>query len=46
MTDVLIDDEKFAYMSKNMYDAMDDDSEGTLKCNLVETFFREFLAGT
>ena len=33
-------------MTKNMYDAMDDDSEGTLKCNLVEQFFREFLKGT
>ena len=32
-------------MTKNMYDCMDDDNEGTIACDRVEYFFRDFLKG-
>ena len=31
LTDILIDIEKFREMTKNIYDAIDTDNEGTLK---------------
>ena len=38
--------DKFNYMTKNMYDAMDDDNEGTISCERVESFFWDFLKGS
>ena len=32
LTDILIDNQKFQEMCKNMYDAIDTDNEGTLPC--------------
>ena len=45
LTDILIDVDKFREMSKNIYDAIDTDNEGTLKVSQVESFVREFLRG-
>ena len=33
-------------MNKNMFDAMDEDNEGTLSCVQVEDFVFKFLKGT
>ena len=45
LTDILIDIDKFREMTKNIYDAIDTDNEGTLKVTQVETFVRLFLKG-
>ena len=45
MTDILIDADKFAEFSKNIYDAIDTDNAGTIPCPQVETFVRDFLRG-
>ena len=45
LTDILIDDEKFSEMMKNIYDAIDTDNEGVLPKGDVEEFTRNFLRG-
>ena len=45
MTDILIDDEKFNEFCKNIYDAMDTETLGTIKTDLVESFIRDVLRG-
>jgi len=45
LTDILIDPEKFAEMTNNIYDAIDTDNSGTLEVDQVEQFVREFLKG-
>ena len=46
LTDILIDNQKFQEMCKNMYDAIDTDNEGTLPCAQVEAFVVDFLRGS
>ena len=45
LTDILIDIDKFREMTKNIYDAIDTDNEGTIRVNQVEDFVRKFLKG-
>ena len=45
LTDILIDDEKFADMVRNIYDAIDNEKTGTLRVDLVEKFVRDFMRG-
>ena len=45
LTDILIDIEKFRQFAKDLYDAIDTDNEGVLKCSQVDTFVRLFLKG-
>ena len=45
LTDILIDDEKFSEMMKNIYDAIDTDNEGVLPKVDVDQFTRNFLKG-
>ena len=45
LTDILIDPKKFLEMSRNIYDAIDVDNEGTLQTTQVEEFVRDFLRG-
>ena len=45
LTDILIDDEKFANMVRNIYDAIDNEKTGTLRVDLVEKFVRDFMRG-
>ena len=45
LSDVLVDHEKFNLMNRNLFDAMDTDNKGSIDCNQVETFIREFLRG-
>ena len=45
LTDILIDDEKFSEMMKNIYDAIDTDNEGVLPKVDVDEFTRNFLRG-
>ena len=45
LTDILIDPEKFNEFSRNIFDAIDTDSTGTLPVGQVEEFVRQFLKG-
>ena len=45
LTDLLIDDEKFLYMCRNIYDACDTDNEGTISVEQVSEFTRNFMKG-
>ena len=45
LTDVLIDPAKFAEMTKNIYDAIDEDNSGTIEVDQIEKFVRLFLRG-
>ena len=45
LTDILIDTEKFREMTKNIYDAIDTDNEGTIRTEQVATFVKLFLRG-
>ena len=45
LTDILIDLEKFQEMTRNIYDAIDTESSGTLQVEEVEIFVRNFLKG-
>ena len=45
LTDILIDHDKFNEMVRNIYDAIDTDSSGTLTVEQVEVFVRAFLKG-
>ena len=45
LTDILIDKDKFAEMTTNIYDAIDTDNAGTLPIPAVETFIKNFLRG-
>ena len=45
LSDILIDSNKFKFMVRTLYDAMDTDKLGTLDCQQVEEFCREFLRG-
>ena len=45
LTDILIDNDKFQEMTRNIYDAIDTDNSGTLEVSQVEQFVRNFLRG-
>ena len=45
LTDILIDNDKFQEMCKNIFDAIDTDNVGTLEVSQVEQFVRSFLRG-
>ena len=45
MQDILIDREKFNYMAKTLFDAIDTENEGTIDCSHVEAFCRDFIRG-
>jgi len=45
LNDILIDIDKFREMTKNIYDAINTDKEGTIRVNQVEDFVRKFLKG-
>ena len=45
LTDVLIDQEKFALMAKKFYEAMDEDNLGYLYVEVVLNFIKSFMRG-
>ena len=45
LTDILVDDEKFAEFVKNIYDAIDSEGKGSIAIPEVESFVRDFLRG-
>ena len=45
LSDILIDSDKFKFMVRTLYDAIDTENVGAIKCHQVEEFCREFLQG-
>ena len=45
LTDILIDEEKFAEINKSIFDAIDTDNSGSLEKEEVETFVKGLLKG-
>ena len=45
LSDIMIDSNKFKFMISTLYDAIDTENIGTISCQQVEQFVRDFLHG-
>ena len=45
LTDIMIDNDKFMYMSRVLYDACDTDNNGSIDVGVIEEFVRSSMRG-